>query len=279
MSVIVRFKNSAGFQSFSEGRSWAWDKSVLTIYDRRGKKLGYFDEPESIASVSTGADSSVIATDTKPLFINFILDETGSMFSVLDATINGFNEYIQGLKGRPAKEVEGLRFTLTQFNSNKVQVVQNSVRLSNVTKLTRQNYRPNYATPLYDAIGQTIQAMERESGGSNVLCVIQTDGEENSSREWDRQKIFNLISKKQREGWTFAFLGANQDAWEAGGAMGIPMGNTISYRHTPYGTINVMRNLVGATASYTATGGAPTADLFSGKIDIRDEDETTKKKG
>ena len=49
------------------------------------------------------------------LVINFVLDETGSMESVRDATISGFNEYVETLKKRP----EDLLFTFTKFNTLK----------------------------------------------------------------------------------------------------------------------------------------------------------------
>jgi hypothetical protein len=232
----------------------------------------------SFSDVNSIRRSGVKSDSEKPLFVNFILDETGSMYSVKGATIDSFNEYITGLKTRPTKEVSSIRFTLTQFNSEKTQVIQNAVELTEVRKLTSENYNPNYATPLYDAIGNTISSMQSKAEGSNVLCVIQTDGYENASREWDRQKIFDLITKKQKEGWTFAFLGADQDAWVAGGAMGIPNLNTLSYTHSNVGTRDAMSNLTSATAAYSSTGGLPTADFFSGKIDIREKDKTKKKR-
>jgi hypothetical protein len=48
-----------------------------------------------------------------------------------------------------------------------------------------------------------------------------TDGEENSSKEFNRQQIFDLIKRKEAEGWTFVFLAANIDAWAVGQSIGL----------------------------------------------------------
>lgn len=275
MSVRIVFKQEVGptpgVKTISEGHSWVWENNILRIFSLSGREIASYPNDGTIESVTIVEDDRGLGPDMK-MFINFILDETGSMWSVRDATIDSFNEYIQSLKLRPANEANKIRFTLTQFNSSKTQVVCNAVPLMEVRKLTRDTYNPDFVTPLYDAIGSTITSMEHEAKGANVLCVIQTDGFENASKEWDRQKIFNLITQKQREGWTFVFLGADQDAWAAGGQIGIPQLNTLSYSHTPRGTSLVMYNLVHATAAYTASGGVATAKMFEDNIDIREDE-------
>ena len=56
-----------------------------------------------------------------------------------------------------------------------------------------------------------------------------TDGQENASTEYNQRKIFDLIKEKEKENWTFIFLGANQDSWLAGHAIGVSRGNTMNY--------------------------------------------------
>ena len=164
-----------------------------------------------------------------PTHINFILDETGSMGSVRDATISAFNEYVEGLQG----EGNPITFTLTKFNSERVEIIEKGVGISDVAPLTRETYRPAAVTPLYDAIAGSIRSTERYLEGldpkPSVVCDIFTDGFENASREYTREMIFDLITSKQAEGWTFAYMGANQDAWEIGESVGIPGKNTASY--------------------------------------------------
>jgi hypothetical protein len=94
----------------------------------------------------------------KSLHISFILDETGSMLSIKGQTIAGFNEYLANLQA--GNETKKARFTLTKFNSQKVEVVNDDVKLIDVKPLTSETYTPDHMTPLYDAIGRTIAALE-----------------------------------------------------------------------------------------------------------------------
>jgi len=187
--------------------------------------------------------------------VSFVLDETGSMQSVKGQTISGFNEYIETL--RKDKTAKNMRFTLTKFNSGKMEVKHSGVKLEDVELLTDANYQPNECTPLYDAIGRTINNLGMVD---KALVIIQTDGQENASREYDRSKIFDLISSKKKFGWTFAFLGADQDAWAASGAIGISKGNTISYASAD--TTKTIGMAAVATCAYSRTGGASTVDFW-----------------
>jgi hypothetical protein len=67
-----------------------------------------------------------------------------------------------------------------------------------------------------------------------VLFVIMTDGEENSSREFDRQQIMAMIEDRQNAaGYEFLYLGANQDSYQVGGGIGIHGGRTLDYAASP----------------------------------------------
>lgn len=167
--------------------------------------------------------------DESVMWVSFLLDETGSMDSVRDATISGFNEYLGTLKSNENKVL----FTLTQFNSTKIDTVHAGTPVKSVAPLTRETYRPAANTPLYDAIAHVIHAteaaVEGKLTGPQVLVVIMTDGHENASREYNRDRIFRLISEKEAAGWTFAFLGANQDAWAVAESIGVQRGNSLNY--------------------------------------------------
>jgi hypothetical protein len=197
----------------------------------------------------------------KKIQVSFILDETGSMSAVKQQTIDGFNEYIGALK---SEEGTGrIRFTLTKFNSSKIELIHKRVKLDKVDKLTDETYLPNHTTPLYDAIGQTIKSLEEQLTGKKkqrALVVVQTDGYENSSREFSQRDIFDLIEEKKGAGWTFVFLGADQDAFAAGSQLGIDVGNIASYRSTDSGA--AFKGAARATTHYVHTGGAQTASLF-----------------
>jgi hypothetical protein len=210
----------------------------------------------------------------KTTILNFVLDETGSMQVCWDATISGFNEYVGNLR----KDKNGtVMMTLTQFNSTKIETVLDHIPIKKVPDLNRDTYRPNNLTPLYDAIAQTIKATEKRGKKYKkkpaVLCVIMTDGHENASREYTRESIFNLVKEKEKDGWTFAYLGANQDAWAVGQSIGIPKGSSISYSGDARGTKAAFRGAAAASVAYVAAGSLPTSDFFDGKQHIDDDDE------
>lgn len=202
---------------------------------------------------------------TNKILVSFILDETGSMESVKQQTISGFNEYIDTLKKE--KTSKNVLFTLTKFNSEAVNIVCDGIKLDDVIRLDNFNYHPNCLTPLYDAIGKTIHSLENKIKGKkqSALVVIQTDGEENASKEFTRESIFNLIDEKKKLGWTFAFLGADQDAWVTSQSLGIAKGNTVSY--TSSNTRGTIAMAASSTARYITNNGIQADDYFSNADD------------
>jgi hypothetical protein len=187
------------------------------------------------------------------LLVSFILDETGSMLSCKEATISGFNEYIETLKQRRGT----LRMTLTKFNSSRIEKTYEDKPIGEVEPLNADTYQPDDTTPLYDAIGQTIRGINNRS---NVLCIIMTDGLENASREYKREDIFKMIKEKEDEGWSFVFLGANQDSWATGQALGFAAGNVADYCESGFGMSNTFNVLANNTMCYSAQ----TKNYFSG---------------
>lgn len=187
--------------------------------------------------------------------VHIILDETGSMSVCKTATINGFNEYITNLK----KEKD-INVTLTTFNSNKINIVYKNKNIGGVPILTDKTYNPDFNTPLYDAVGKTIREIEDAKNKENLIVVI-TDGEENASKEYTRQMIFDKIKEKEKLGWTFVFMGANQDAWAEGYKIGALQGNTMNFN------TNNMRatfaTLSAGTRTWAKAGGASSKNFFN----------------
>src|SRR5688572_26741475 len=110
-------------------------------------------------------------------YVTLILDETGSMKGCKGTAIAGVNEYLKTLRQMPTP----VRFTLTLFNSGKLDVRHCHEPVACIADLTEDTYRPEASTPLYDAIGQTLSAAGREAlPESKKLCVILTDGLENA---------------------------------------------------------------------------------------------------
>jgi hypothetical protein len=155
-----------------------------------------------------------------------IQDKSGSMQVRQDATISGFNEYLATLKAEAYGEVF---LTLTQFDTSVNEVYQER-KLADVPELDYESYRPGGMTALLDAVGRTIRHAEQAgSPKDQVLLVIMTDGAENSSREWTKEAVADLIGKKSDDGWEVVYLGAGQDAWSGSSMLGIADTHTINY--------------------------------------------------
>lgn len=193
------------------------------------------------------------------VFVSFVLDETGSMQVCKSETISGYNEYIKKL----ADEHKNIRFTLTQFNASKLQVIHDAVKIKDVPELTDETYRPDNLTPLYDAIATTIKHTEKKAKDNPVLFVVMTDGEENASREYDFRSVQALIAEK--DSWTFVYLGANQDAWVVGTKMGIAGKNTMSYNTGK--TWQTMSAMAGASSRWAGLATVDEADDFWKDVD------------
>merc|ERR1712083_368802 len=69
-----------------------------------------------------------------------------------------------------------------------------------------------------------------------IVVVTFTDGAENASREHSKSAIFSRIDGKKKDGWTFVFLGANQDSYAEGGRLGYSVGNTQNFKFDGVGT-------------------------------------------
>ena len=209
--------------------------------------------------------------DSPKMIIAFLLDETGSMGVVRDATISGFNEYVDTVRGKHPDALLSLRL----FSTEKYDKVTQLTPLPLCPRLSYDNYTPSGGTPLYDCVARLIRETEGVTDSlkpkPEVLFVIMTDGEENSSREFNRERIFQLISQKTEMGWTFVFLGANQDAWQVGQSIGVRAASSMTYDANTAGVVNSMRMMSEATsrhmdkrkqARYEDPAAAPMAEDF-----------------
>lgn len=175
---------------------------------------------------------------TETARIVLILDRSGSMQSVRESTVSGFNDFIRAQRQTPGEVV----VTLVQFDNLIEEVF--TLPLKDVPELNQNNFVPRGGTALLDAQGMTIVGIGKELAElpeaerpSRVIFVTLTDGEENSSKQYTMAKIAALI-KQQRDvyGWDFVFLGANQDAISTAAAMNIPAGSALTYRASAGGT-------------------------------------------
>ncbi len=154
----------------------------------------------------------------------FVIDQSGSMSGLEDDTIGGFNSMLEKQRNE-----EGVCHISTVFFSNDSDVIHNRRNISAVEPLTRKDYTPGGSTALLDALGDAInhtikvqKMLADDERADNVVFVIITDGEENSSHRFSSRKIKQMISHEQEKyGWEFIFLGANIDAVKTAGHYGI----------------------------------------------------------
>ena len=161
--------------------------------------------------------------------LTFVLDRSGSMSSVQNKVVSGFNEYIEEMKSSE----ESTLIRLNTFDSESNDVIYDFEDINHVRPLSSEDYIPGSLTPLYDAIGQAVSAtrafIKESQTESQVIFTIMTDGLENASTEYDRNKVFKLISNMESKGWKFVYLGANQESWEAGAGIGISQQRVSNY--------------------------------------------------
>lgn len=200
------------------------------------------------------------------ILISFVLDKSGSMDAIRDATISGFNEF----KNDQAREDGSAFFTLTLFDT-RFHTVANAIPVADIYDLTRDTYAPGGCTALYDAIGQAMRVTDEfvaEHHPRQVLFVIMTDGEENASREYTREQIFAMISERQEmAGYDFIYLGANQDSFAVGQAMGLREGRTIDYAHNPAAAAETMKRASTNVTAHRRMGREQSDAFFSPEMD------------
>lgn len=179
--------------------------------------------------------------------IAFILDRSGSMQDVKSATISGFNEYIERLK----RDDPEATLQLALFDTEGIDVAE-SRKARDIVPLNDKTYIPRANTPLWDAVGKVVSESQ-DNGDTAYLVVILTDGQENSSREWDRKKLAALIKERESTGrWTFAYLGSNQDAWQEAAQFGGRAGASMTYAASPVGTKAAYMTASGATRDWAS---------------------------
>lgn len=187
--------------------------------------------------------------------IIFIIDESGSMYSLTDDTIGGFNGFVESQMTLPGEAY----LTTVLFNVNH-HTLHDGVDLREVRRMTREDYTPGGGTALLDAIGDTIGMVQDRHDNlpenerpDKVLCVITTDGMENSSRSFTKSQIKKMIDHQTKgHGWQFIFLGANMDAIQEASSIGIDYG--ITYTADSIGTKLMYDGLNAATVSLRRDG-------------------------
>lgn len=171
--------------------------------------------------------------------IIFLLDRSGSMYGSEKDTIGGFNSIITQQK----QDEVNAKVTTILFDHG-YDVLYKRKDLFDVDELTEKEYSVRGSTALLDAIGRTIITMQKEISGK-VLFVITTDGYENSSVEFTKTQIRNLIKNSN---WEFLYLGADIDSYGEAAKIGINPNRVSNYEKTA-DSMNKMYNSVSKAAT------------------------------
>ena len=168
-------------------------------------------------------------TNTELTLIAVLVDRSGSMAQCRDDMEGGLNTFVGSQAGEPGDA----EITLAQFDT-KYELVWPLRPINDAPKYTLV---PRGCTALLDAMGRFItevgeELAKRDEGdrpGKVIVCIV-TDGYENSSVDWTRGRVKELVEQQARQwGWEFVFLGADMDAVQEGATVGIPHKSSLTF--------------------------------------------------
>lgn len=206
-----------------------------------------------------------------------LIDRTGSMAAIREATEAGIARFVdeqRKIDGRatislyefdayyPGSEPAGVLPADYPRKEGFVTYLLNPHSLVPLDAYPGYELDPRGNTPLWDAAGESVEregaklaALPEDERPDQVFVTIVTDGKENWSAKWSDEMVRALFRQQQDTyGWKFTYLGANQDAWEVAGSMGIPAAAAMSYASSQRGTSSVWQSTGEAVAAAAASG-------------------------
>jgi len=225
---------------------------------------------KKITKVTTITEETII--NNEKTHIHCVLDRSGSMSSIIDDTIGGFNTFLEEQKKLPDEATISIAFFDHEYEMH-----VDMIDINKVKPLTREDWQPRGTTALHDAIDKSINDLKtlfaklgNEKPDKVLICVV-TDGYENSSREMTGDVVKKLIGEcESKDGWAFVYLAANQDAFAVGSSMGFSAGNTFNYAATMDGVMNMSQHVSNLTASYRSMS-TTDSDYFDKKDNLIDD--------
>lgn len=207
-------------------------------------------------------------------YVALVLDKSGSMNSVKDEAISGFNEQLHALQESVSK-THKIYGTVIFFDTH-VRVLHKNVPVKKISDINSDTYQPGELTAMLDGVGRAIEILSVPELGEEdaVLVVTVSDGYENASKEYTYETLAQAIKHKQKsDRWTFSYLLANQDLSTVKDRLGASLGNISNYTSTREGTAQgLMFNAQSTTAYLHARdAGVTRTDAFYNTVDPDDE--------
>lgn len=239
--------------------------SLLTRGDLNNElmRIAYvaMTRPRKLLVVSIPKQKSSVALNRFPFELwdtelVFILDRSGSMSGLEGDTIGGFNSMIE-----KQKKQDGGCYVSTVLFDDESEVLHDRVKLTDIPKMTDEDYTVRGCTALIDAIGGAIHHIGNihkyarpEDVPEHTMFIITTDGQENASHRYSSEQVKKMIERqKEKYGWEFLFIGANIDAVETAARYGIDKDRAVNYNADGHGTHILYESVAKAVCNVRAS--------------------------
>jgi len=194
-------------------------------------------------------------TDPNYTHMAFVVDRSGSMHPIQDDMNGAIKQTLTEQDQMPGRLV----VDICTFDSE-IDFPYNDATASEVKG---DIIEARGTTSLLDAIGLTVTRLGRKLSlmpedhrPANVIVVVVTDGQENSSREYTREGIKAMVQEQtDRWGWNFLYLAANVDAFATGQGMGFGQKMSMGYAATAGGAQSAYDG-ISKSASRIRSGGS-----------------------
>jgi len=182
-----------------------------------------------------------------------IIDKSGSMSSMIDMAINGFNEFLT-----EQKSVDGNALVSTILFSDVYKPLYDDQDIQECKLFDKNNYVTGGMTKIYDSVCKTINNeinklgnLPKDKRPEKTLCVILTDGQENNSKQFSKEQTKKLVQEMKDDfNWEFIFLGADENAAFTAESIGISRGNSYAFANNSVGLSDAYQNISRATKVY-----------------------------
>jgi hypothetical protein len=186
---------------------------------------------------------------SSPLSVFILYDRSGSMRPKQDEAVPAMNAYVEALS--PDTVVTIIAFD----NQDPHLVIRDHVRVRDYRPVEIGVVEARGMTPLYDATGWIIDQIFKDAPFRAVL-VVQTDGEENNSREYNWSAITKKMEDMKAKNYPVVFLGSEfKDVGKVSGSLGVGIGQTVNMTRGNY--YGASASMASKTAAYACSGIAP----------------------
>lgn len=205
--------------------------------------------------------------------IVLLLDRSGSMSTIKKDMDGGIKVFLEEQKAQPGQ----CTITAAQFDTV-YEIIHSMKPIADVDKI---EIKPRGGTALIDSmvrlineVGNELSGLDEEERPDKVLFVTITDGEENSSREFNNKDLSELVAQQEKDfNWNFTYIGANQDAFSTSSKFGGRMDNSLNYEASSDGVKKMFSKLSDATTRYRSVDMSAVVGAASAAFNYTEEEQ------